>query len=1118
MRIAQVSTIIAIVLSLWLQGAEPTSAQPCMSTTADATGCSQEMTQMPAAEISVLNNAECNPETDPGCVSAQTTGTNASEFRLYLPLVAKPGFHPVTVPIGINSGGPAITLANGQQYIEDHPYSSYAGVGYIGGTAVTSNAQWEDINNTTDDRLYRTGRSGVQEYRFDVVNGTYLVELNLAEVRIHGPGLRVFSVRAENQPKVSNLDLYSLVQHDYAMRIRFAVDVQDRQLNLTLVAGTGETLVNAIRVSRRAPDTQPPAAPSPVKLVGGYGETLLHWPAGAEDDVAGYHVYRSNSIAGPYVRITATPTPVNRYFDRELAISAMGCYRISSVDVFGNESAQSPGQCATVLDYGATSLPVFRMTIAPDDLMALNIDPVANVEVPAVLEQGGQTYSVEAEYRGRSTQYSNKKSWKLESREPFAYSGQQTLLLNGEGYDPASIRDKLVYGLFADAGVRPLAASFVDVDLNGRFIGMFTQVENPDAEFLRRTGRDPFGDVFKCLDGLDTEPSCSNEVLAGRNMEDLYNFAAVVNRTPDDEFAAAIADVLDVAEFLNYQAVTTFTNDLDATHQYLLISSTAGGKWQTLPWDNDVTFRDGNLALDYGTASNPAYGTQVNVLLTRMLEVPQYRRYYGDRILELIDGAFSSAAMANRLAQIRAEAWFDLERDIWKTHREDNDAVLLDLNNIQIRVNRRIDYLRNAVPAYVPARDTYLAINEAMPRNVSTLIDPADDEAEPWFEIFNAGVEPVDLGGMYISDSAAVPKRFRFADGTMVPALSGLVIWADNEPQQGHDHVNFALYGNGGQLLLTAADGVTRLDTFAFPPLPIDVSMARFPDQSGAAEPFTHPSPGQPNRLPAPVISNVSHQPDYPQTGNDVTVRARLVDDGQVVNAELTYIVGQTSVTVPMYDDGHHDDGARNDGLYAGQIPATPSGTVVRYYITGTDDHARVSYHPVAAPVLTHHYTVGFLPPPVTISEFMADNETTIEDPDEPGDFPDWIEVTNLTQEPINLGGYYLTDKLNTPTKYRIPNGTTLAAGEAAIFWADDDGTQGPFHTNFKLSADGEAVGLFAPDGVTPVSTLEFGPQTTDVSFGLCPLVDGTWSFHYLPTPGAANACHWQYLPSAQSQ
>ena len=65
----------------------------------------------------------------------------------------------------------------------------------------------------------------------------------------------------------------------------------------------------------------------------------------------------------------------------------------------------------------------------------------------------------------------------------------------------------------------------------------------------------------------------------------------------------------------------------------------------------------------------------------------------------------------------------------------------------------------------------------------------------------------------------------------------------------------------------------------------------------------------------------------------------------------------------------------------------------------------------------------------LVINEFMADNKTTIEDPAEPGEYPDWIELYNGTNETIILSGMFLTDDLNDPTKWQIRppfNGGTI--------------------------------------------------------------------------------------------
>ena len=59
------------------------------------------------------------------------------------------------------------------------------------------------------------------------------------------------------------------------------------------------------------------------------------------------------------------------------------------------------------------------------------------------------------------------------------------------------------------------------------------------------------------------------------------------------------------------------------------------------------------------------------------------------------------------------------------------------------------------------------------------------------------------------------------------------------------------------------------------------------------------------------------------------------------------------------------------------------------------------------------------------INEFMADNETTIPDPDGTGGFPDWIELYNAGPTAIDLGGMYLTDDPNVPRMWMIPYGIT---------------------------------------------------------------------------------------------
>jgi len=90
--------------------------------------------------------------------------------------------------------------------------------------------------------------------------------------------------------------------------------------------------------------------------------------------------------------------------------------------------------------------------------------------------------------------------------------------------------------------------------------------------------------------------------------------------------------------------------------------------------------------------------------------------------------------------------------------------------------------------------------------------------------------------------------------------------------------------------------------------------------------------------------------------------------------------------------------------------------------------------------------------------------------------------------------------------RWQIPPGLTIEAGEYLVFWADEDEEQGPTHTNFKLSASGEELGLFDTDGSTLLDSIIFGRQVSDISYGLYPDASSDERFFGAATPGWENS------------
>ncbi|MHC4501170.1 MAG: lamin tail domain-containing protein, partial [Planctomycetota bacterium] len=102
---------------------------------------------------------------------------------------------------------------------------------------------------------------------------------------------------------------------------------------------------------------------------------------------------------------------------------------------------------------------------------------------------------------------------------------------------------------------------------------------------------------------------------------------------------------------------------------------------------------------------------------------------------------------------------------------------------------------------------------------------------------------------------------------------------------------------------------------------------------------------------------------------------------------------------------------------------------------------------------------------PVVINEFMASNSSTPADPN--GDFPDWIELYNVSSKQINLKDWHLTDNEGDLNKWEFPD-MNLNSGQYLLIFATNDNLRdpcSPLHTNFKLSASGEYLALVDPNG-----------------------------------------------------
>ena len=101
-----------------------------------------------------------------------------------------------------------------------------------------------------------------------------------------------------------------------------------------------------------------------------------------------------------------------------------------------------------------------------------------------------------------------------------------------------------------------------------------------------------------------------------------------------------------------------------------------------------------------------------------------------------------------------------------------------------------------------------------------------------------------------------------------------------------------------------------------------------------------------------PVVDETRHWPAVPPPGLPIKISARVSDADGVQSVSVFYRPDADDPvdyeSAQLFDDGAHDDGAANDGVYAGTIPAQASDTRVQFFVAARDSFDNERSYPLA--------------------------------------------------------------------------------------------------------------------------------------------------------------------------
>ncbi|HUS34933.1 MAG TPA: lamin tail domain-containing protein [Verrucomicrobiae bacterium] len=412
------------------------------------------------------------------------------------------------------------------------------------------------------------------------------------------------------------------------------------------------------------------------------------------------------------------------------------------------------------------------------------------------------------------------------------------------------------------------------------------------------------------------------------------------------------------------------------------------------------------------------------------------------------------------------------------------------------------------------AAESVVKINEIQANNATGIIEGSITD---WVELINTSAAPVNISNFGLTDNDLDPTKWTFPPGTIIPANGLLVVAFDPDraasiEAEAYLNTGYGLKTQGATLTLFAANFLTELDKVAFGNQVADYSIGRI----NGAWTFCTPTPNADNTaaaLGSALSLKVNEWMANPAAGDDdwfeiynpgtlpVALEGLFVTDTPTDPntffpiAPLNFVGTGQDAYIQFIADGNTDGGPEHvlfslkaGGEALGIFDATGRKIDSVTFLAQSqgvsqgrllDGSATIASFPgTASPAQPNYKAVAN----IVVNELLAHTDPPFEDA---------VEFYNTSNQDVNIGGWYLSNKAADLKKYRVPDNTTIAAKSYLVIYEksfnntnDPINNPAPFTFN---SAHGDQVYLSeALNGnITGYRVSEvFEPSENEVSMG----------------------------------
>jgi len=235
------------------------------------------------------------------------------------------------------------------------------------------------------------------------------------------------------------------------------------------------------------------------------------------------------------------------------------------------------------------------------------------------------------------------------------FHGLEKLHLNNSVQDPSYLSEQICREMFLAAGLPAPRAGHARVRLNERNLGLYVLLEGWNKQFLKQHFQNPRGNLYD--GGFGNEITNRLDINSGDFPEDWSRLEALSRavREPDlNKRLAQMSEALDIDRFVSFVAMEVMLAHWDGytmnKNNFRIFHDLSSNRLVFLPHGLDQMF-----GVFRSTPETTITPHMKGLTARTLVEIPEGRRLYLDRMGQLLTNVFKVEALTNRVHKLAVQ-------------------------------------------------------------------------------------------------------------------------------------------------------------------------------------------------------------------------------------------------------------------------------------------------------------------------------------------------------------------------------------------------------------------------------------------------------------------------------